>query len=118
MTQLDENGRENPDTLCKVKFGRSGKELFDVLQRTDSNYYRIEEVSTLPLVPKFKSFTDHEALKYVFNDEDPQGIIDRSISIFCEYDFEVVCRPGPGNKNADYPSLDILQGITLSYCWS
>ena len=46
------------------------------------------------LCQKFKLFTDHEALKYVINDRDPHGRIARWISIFSEYDFEVVYSGG------------------------
>ena len=56
------------------------------------------------LCQNFKLFTDHEALKYVINNRDPHGRIARWISIFSEYDFEVVYRPGPRNANADYLS--------------
>ena len=42
------------------------------------------------LCQKFKYFTDNEALKYVINDRDPHGRIDRWIGIISEYDFEVM----------------------------
>ena len=43
-------------------------------------------------------------MKYVINNRDPHRRIARWTSIFSEYDFEVVYRPGPRKANADYLS--------------
>ena len=52
-------------------------------------------------------YTDHEELKYVINMRDPHGRIARWMSLFAEFDFEVVYRPGEMNANADYLSRPV-----------
>ena len=54
------------------------------------------------LCQKFKLFTDHEVFKYALSNRGYFGRIAKWVSIFNEYDFEVVYRPDLRNANADY----------------
>ena len=101
--------KKKSGVLCKQKFERSRTELFDIRKRRASNYFRIEKFRHYLLCQNFKLFTDNEALIYVINRKYPQGRVDRWISIFSEYDFEVVYRTVPRNVNADYFSRTVAR---------
>ncbi len=53
---------------------------------------------------KFKLYTDHQALKYVFNMKYPHGRIARWFTLLAEYDFEICYRAGRDNACADFLS--------------
>lgn len=50
---------------------------------------------------KFKVYTDHQALKWLFNLKDPNSKLARWRLRLLEYDFEIFHRPGKQNANAD-----------------
>ena len=54
--------------------------------------------------------TDHNALKYLFNQPDLSGRIARWVLLLQEFDFEVRIKPGKAHVNADY--LSRLQGVS------
>ncbi len=47
-------------------------------------------------------YTDHQALKYVFNMRDPHGRIARCFRLLAEYDMEICCRACAQNAADDY----------------
>ena len=63
---------------------------------------------------KFKLYTDHQALKYVFNMTDPHGRIARWFTLLAEYNFEICYRAGKNNASADYLSRPVGVNLVMS----
>ena len=53
---------------------------------------------------RFNLYTDHKALKYVFNKKDLHGRIARWFTLLAEYDFEICYRTGRANACHDFLS--------------
>ena len=104
MSQLDESGREHPIYYASRSLNEAEKNYSTFEREGLAIVFSLKKFRHYLLCQKFKLFTDHEALKYVISNRDPQGRIARWISIFSEHNFEVVFRPGPRNVNADYLS--------------
>src|SRR3954447_16006729 len=50
---------------------------------------------------KFTLVTDHQALRWLVNIDNPSGIYARWIARLEEYEFDIIYRPGKANMNAD-----------------
>ena len=114
LSQLDDNGREHPthyssrvisDTESKFSVFES-EELVLMFAVKKFRHYLISD--------KFKLCTDHQALKYIFNMEDPHGLIALWFTLLAEYNFEISYQGGKNNASADYLSRPIRINLVMS----
>ncbi len=107
LSQADENGRDHP-----VHYASRA------LAAAESNYSAIgwEALGAILALKKFrhyltsnrfKLYTDHQILKYVFNMKDTRGRIARWFTLLAEYDFEICYRAGRDNACADFWSRPV-----------
>ena len=111
LAQLDDNGREKPilyasrvltDTESKYSaFEREALRVIFALMKF--RHYLISS--------KFKLYTIHQALKYIFNMKDPHGQIACWFNLLAEFSFEICYRAGKNDGSADYLSRPV--GINL-----
>ena len=101
LSQLDENRREHPIYYASRSLNEAEKNYSTYEREGLAIVFALKKFRHYLLCEKFKLFMDHDALKYVINNRDTHGRIARWISIFSEYDFEVVYRSGPRSSNAD-----------------
>jgi len=109
LNQKDEEGKEHPIYYASRQ-----------LNPTEKNYSTTER-EALGIVYACKKFrhyllgyetvfhTDHNALKYLFNQADLSGRIARWVLLLQEFSFQVQVKPGKQHVNADY--LSRLQGV-------
>ena len=97
----NQNGKE-------VVFACNGRGL----NRTEQNYSTTEReaLALIEAIKKFQPylhnrtftvFTDHSSLRWLMNVEDATGRVARWSLLLQQYDFDIVCRPGRENSNAD-----------------
>jgi hypothetical protein len=101
LTQDDEQGHER--VICYASRGTRGAE-----QNYEST--KLECLAVVWAIKWFRYYligrhfeviTDHSALKWLFNKQDPQGLYARWIMTMQEYDFKVQYRKGKKHVNAD-----------------
>lgn len=107
LSQLDDNGREHPIHYANRNLNEAEKNYSAFEREALGIVFALKKFRHYLLSQKFKLYTDHQALKYVINLRDPHGRIARWMSLFAEFDFEVVYRPGKKNANADYLSRPV-----------
>ena len=90
LSQLDGDGRENPIYYASRSLNEAEKKYSTYEREGLEIVFVLKKFRHYLLCQKFKRFTYHEAFKYVINNRDPDGSIAGWISIFSEYDFEVV----------------------------
>ena len=110
LSQKDEGSKDHPIYYASRQ-----------LNPTEKNYSTTER-EALGIVYACKKFrhyllgyntifhTDHNALKYLFNQADLSGRIARWVLLLQEFNFEVKIKPGKVHVNADY--LSRLQDVT------
>ena len=108
LSQKDENGKEYVcgyiSRLLKgaeVHYGITEKECLAVVWAI--KYYRIYLYGT-----KFEVITDHVALKWLMNINDPTGRLARWAIYLQIYDFEIIHRKGKSHQNVDALSRPVL----------
>ena len=118
LSQLDDNGREHPVHYAsrvlsgtEVKYSAFEREALAVI-------FALKKFRHYLLSMRFKLYTDHQALKYVFNMKDPHGRIARWFSLLAEYDFEICYRSGNQNPSVDFISrpvelMAIMENISI-----
>ena len=99
---LDENGREHPIYYANWSLSVVWKNYSTCERKVLLIVFVLKKFWNNLLIQESKLFTDHEPLEYVISNRESHGRIARWISIFSEYDFEVVYRPDTRNANVDY----------------
>ncbi|GJU58459.1 reverse transcriptase domain-containing protein [Tanacetum coccineum] len=74
--------------------------------------YAFEKFRQYPIMNKSVVYTDHSAMKYLFNKKDAKASLLRWILLLQEFDFKVIDTKGAENTRADHIS-SILPTISL-----
>ena len=114
LLQLDENGKEHPINYASRSLNEAEKNYSTYERERLAIVFVFKKFRHYLLFQKFKLFVDHEALKDVINNRYPHGRIARWISIFSEYDFQVLYRSSPRNANANYLSRPVAKDNLVS----
>ena len=64
---------------------------------------------------EFVLYTDHQALKYVFNMKDPHGQKAQWFTLLAEFNFEICYRARKNNACADYLSRPVGVNLVMSH---
>ena len=113
LSQLDDNGREHPIHYASRNLNEAEKNYSAFEREALGIVFALKKFRHYLLSNQFKLYTDHQALKYVINLRDPHGRIARWMSLFAEFDFEIVYRPGEKNANADYLSRPVQGKVDM-----
>ncbi len=89
LSRADENGRDHPiHYASRALF--SAETNFSAFEREALGVvFALKKFHHYLTSNRFKLYTDHQALKYVFNMKDPHGRIARWFTLLAEYDFEI-----------------------------
>ena len=113
LSQLDDEKREHPIHYASRTLNDAEKNYSAYEREALGIIFALKKFRHYLLCQKFTLYTDHQALKYVINMRDPHGRIARWMSLFSEFDFEIVYRSGEKNSNADFLSRPVEESIAM-----
>ena len=97
QSQADENGRDHPIHYASRALS-AAESIYSAFDRKAlSVIFALKKFRHYLTSNRCKLYTDHQALKYVFNMKDPHGRIARWFTLLAEYDFEIFYRAGRDN---------------------
>ena len=107
LSEADENGRDHPIYYTSRALYSAETNYSAFERQVLGVVFALKKFHHYLTSKRFKLYTDHQALKYVFNMKDPHGRIARSFTSLAEYDFEICYRAGRDNACADFLSRPV-----------
>ena len=104
LSQMDEHGREHPIQYASRCLNASEQNYSTFEKEALAVVFALKRFRPYLLTGRLTLFTDHQALRYVFNHRNPHGRIVRWMSLVAEYDFEIRYKPGKESSLADFLS--------------
>ena len=109
LGQKDEGSKDHPIYYASRQLNPAEKNYSTTEREALGIIYACKKFRHYLLGYKTIFHTDHNALKYMFNQADLSGRIARWVLLLQEFDFEVQVKPGKAHVNADY--LSRLTGV-------
>jgi hypothetical protein len=104
LAQLGAGSINHPISFSSRKLSTTERNYTMTEREGLAMVYALQKFRHYLLGGHFKMFTDHSALKYLFNKPLLGGRICIWILLFQEYDFEIVVKPRRMNKGLDHLS--------------
>ena len=101
LTQKDDEGRERPVEYASRLLSDREKRYTVTEREALASVFGTQHFRHYLHGSRFKLITDHSALTYMFDQQDPKGRIARWVVVLQEFDYEIVHRPGKDNTAAD-----------------
>lgn len=100
LYQLDEKDHEHPIHYASRNLNDAENNYSAFEREALGIVFALKKFHNYLLCQRLKLYTEHQALKYGINLRDSHG----RMSLFAEFDFEIVYRPGDKNTNTEYLS--------------
>ncbi len=104
LAQAYENRRDHPINYASLSLSQAESNYSTFQREALSVVFALKKFAQYLMLNRFKLYTDHQALKYVFNFKDPHGRIERWFTLLPEYDFETCYRGGRDNACTNFLS--------------
>ena len=107
LSQADENGRDHAIIYASRALSAAESNYSAFKREVLGVIFALKKFRHYLTSNRFKLYTDHQVLKYVFNMKDPHRRIARWFTLLAEYDFEISYRARRDNACAYFLSRPV-----------
>ncbi len=107
LCQADENGRDHSIHYASRPLSSAESNYSAFERQALGVVFELKKFRHYLTSNKFKLYTSHQSLKYVFNMKQPHGRIACGFTLLAEYEFEIFYRVGCDNPCADFLSRPV-----------